>query len=64
MARHNRVIDWEFEKDCIEYEQNRMWYINIFIDANRFKVVVNRKFIGRSSSLVAAVLMRDNASSE
>jgi hypothetical protein len=61
MARHNRVIDWNFENDCTEYESNRSMYINIFIDANRFKVVVNRKFIGRSSSLAEAVLMRDNA---
>lgn len=61
MPRHNRIIDWEFEKDCTEYELNRKSYIHISIDANRFRVVVNRKFIGRTSSLAEAVLMRDNA---
>ena len=61
MARHNMAIDWDFEKDCEEYYSNRHLYKNISIDANRFKIMYNKKFIGRSSSLSESVSMRDNA---
>lgn len=62
--RHNHDINWQFENDCIEYESNKKLYKYISIDANRFKVIVNRKFIGRSLSLSECVLMRDSAINE